>query len=248
METVLQNKSHSLIESMFKVGAHYGYSRTKRHPSFVPILFGAKDRVDIIDLEKTGSFLSSALEFIKKTAQENQTILFVGTKPEARRAIQEVIVPLGAPYVSLRWIGGTLTNLSEVRKRVARLEELQQKFDKEELEMYTKKERLLLERELNDLVRKFGGIVSMTHLPKVLCVVDPKNEHTALREAKIKNIPVVALAGTDCDIGAVTYPIPANDSAQPSIRFFMEKIAEAYKDGQSATTQQVPDNKPLASD
>lgn len=234
MEAVNNKQSPSLIEGMFEAGAHFGYSRTRRHPSFQQFLFGSKDHVDIIDLEKTSSRLGAALEFVKESAKAGKTILFVGTKPEARKTIEETAILLGAPYVVHRWIGGTLTNLGEIRKRVSRFEDLRGKKERGELDVYTKKERLLLDREMDDLSTKFGGVLALKQLPHALLVIDPKHEYTAVNEAKRKKIPVVALAGSDCDIKNIDYLIPANDASLLSIRFFIRKVADVYKEGINA--------------
>ena len=234
MEVTDSKQNLSLIESMFQAGAHFGYSRTRRHPSYEQFLFGSKDHVDIINLEKTGSQLAAALAFVKESVQAGKVILFVGTKPEARKVVEEMAISLGAPYVVHRWIGGTLTNLSEMRRRISRFEELEGKKERGELDVYTKKERLLLDREMDGLAKKFGGVISLKQLPYALFVVDPRHEYTAVNEAKKKNIPIIALAGTDCDMKDITYPIPANDGSLTSIRFFVAKLAEAYKEGVAA--------------
>lgn len=227
-----ENKtSKSLIESMFEVGAHYGYSRRRRHPSFKPLIFGAKNTVDIIDLEQTNTFLNKTLEFIKQLGREEKKILFIGTKPEAKKAIEEIAVSLDLPHVSNRWIGGTITNLAEIKKRIARLEELSDKKEKGELDVYTKKEKLVLDDEIRRLSNNFSGIVTMTSIPDAVFVVDPKHEKTAIREARQKEIPIIALAGSDCNIDEVDYFIPANDSSRGSIEFFIGQISKAYKDG-----------------
>jgi small subunit ribosomal protein S2 len=137
----------------------------------------------------------------------------------------------GQSFVVERWIGGTLTNLSEIRKRVGRLEELRAGRDSGEFQKYTKKERLLLEREAEKLEKNFGGIVAMSALPAALFIVDPREESTALREAKRMKIPVVALASSDCDITGIAHPIVGNDAARGSITFFVNEIATAYRGG-----------------
>lgn len=239
MEAKIENKSNtSLIENMFEVGAHFGYSRTRRHPSFKPLIFGAKNNVDIINLEKTGYFLNKALEFVKECARHNKTILFVGTKPEARRVIEEAAASLDLPYVFHRWIGGTLTNFSEIKKRIKRLLELREKKEKGELDVYTKKEKLVLDKEIERLSKNFSGIVSMQGLPDALFIIDPKHEATAVREARRKSVPLIGLAGSDCNTKEIDYPIPANDSALSSIRFFVEQITKAYGEGKAEMEQQ----------
>ncbi len=208
-----KQKNESLIDEMFRVGAHFGYSKTRRHPSFKHVVFGAKKGVDILDLEKTGSYLAKALEFITESAKAKKTFLIVGTKHEARKAVEEAARTLSLPYVSKRWIGGTLTNFPEVKKRVTRLISLLSDRAEGKLDVYTKKERLLLDREIARLEMFFGGVVNLVKIPDVLLIIDPRHEKTAVQEARQKSIPIIALASSDCDITHITHAVPANDSA-----------------------------------
>lgn len=236
----VQKEKTDIIDALFKVGAHFGYSKARRHPSVKPFIFGAKNKVEIIDLEKTSTLLETAKDAVRDLAHGRKTVLFVGTKPEARKWVLEGARTVDMPYVTERWIGGTLTNFSEIKKRVARLEDLLAKKEKGELVVYTKKERLLLDREIAKLQKNFGGIVSMKEMPKALFIVDPRVEHTAVREAVAQNIPVLALASSDCDISEISYPIVGNDSASESIKLFVGEIAEAYKEGRDVVTVAEP--------
>jgi small subunit ribosomal protein S2 len=217
------------IEAMFAVGAHFGYSKTRRHSSVSPYIFGIKNRVEIIDLEKTDDLLDKALSFISGLAKDGKQILFVGGKNEARASLKIAAESVGMPYVDGRWIGGTLTNFPEIKKRLQKLEDLVKQKEKGELSKYTKKERLMIDREIANLERFFSGISSLKDLPKALVVVDAKKEIIAVAEARKMNIPVVALCGTDCDISLVNYPIVANDASVQSITFFVTEIAKAYQ-------------------
>ena len=228
------NIDTDVLEEMLKVGAHFGYSKTRRHPSAAPFVFTTKNRTDILDIEKTYALLTKALEFIEKLAEEDKVILFVGTKPESKKAVKEAAQSIDTPYVSERWIGGTITNFSEIKKRVAELKDLREKREKGELEKYTKKERLDIDEKIKKLERNFGGIVSMTKIPDVLFIVDSKHEHIAVKEAKRVNIPIVSLLNSDCDISEIDYPIVANDAAMSSITFFVDQIISAYKRGKKA--------------
>ena len=156
------------IDEMFKVGAHFGYSKTRRHPSVAPYIFGVKNRVEIIDLEKTDDLLDKALNFVATLAKEGKQVLFVGGKNEARGSLKIAAESVGMPFVDGRWIGGTLTNFSEVKKRLAKLEDLTKQKEKGELSKYTKKERLMIDREIAKLNRFFSGILSLKDLPKPL--------------------------------------------------------------------------------
>jgi len=237
-----QKENKSLIERMFKAGAHFGYTRSRRHPSFKSSVFGSKDGSDIVNLEKTGSFLMRALDFVKNASSENKTIIFVGTKPEARKIVEGCAISLGLPYVSYRWIGGTFTNFPEIKKRLAVLGALQKKKEDGEFDVYTKKERLNIDREIQKLIRNFGGIATLDKVPGALFVIDPRHERTVVVEAKTKHIPIVALAGSDCNLEEIDYPIPANDSSIASITFFVGEIARAYKEGLSNRKPTSTDN------
>ena len=236
--------SNNAIESMFKAGAHFAFSKSRRHPTVAPYIFGAKNKVDIFDLEKTQALLNTATEFAKNLAKEGKMILIVGGKSEARAAVKNAGESLGMPFVDGRWIGGTLTNFKEIRKRVEKMERLMSEREKGELAKYTKKERLLIDREIANLERFFSGIVSMKDLPKAVFVIDPKREYTAVKEAKDVGIPVISLAGSDCNISEDDYPIVGNDSSKSSIEFFTHEIVKAYSEGKKlwqpttqATTQ-----------
>lgn len=217
------------IDQMFAAGAHFGYSKTRRHASIAPYIFGVKNRVEIIDLEKTNDLLEKALSFISSLAHEGKQILFVGGKNEARVSLKIAAESINMPYVDGRWIGGTLTNFPEIKKRLLKLEDLVKQKEKGELSKYTKKERLMIDREITNLERFFSGIMSMKDLPKALVVVDPKKEIIAVAEARNIKIPVIALSGTDCDLAGINYPIVANDASVSSITFFVNEIAKAYQ-------------------
>jgi small subunit ribosomal protein S2 len=222
-------KTDKNLDELFKVGAHFGFGKSRRHPSTSPFIFGSKNRVDIFDLEKTDEALTKALEFVASLAAVKSPILFVGGKNEAQNIIKEEAEKIGLPYLASRWIGGTLTNFPEIRKRIDMMLDLLNQKEKGELGKYTKKERLLIDRKIEKLQKMFGGIKNMTALPKALFIIDPRFEETAQREAKTMKIPVIALCGSDNNINGIDYPIPANDSNIASIRYFVEKIVEAYK-------------------
>ena len=219
------------VDTLFSVGAHFGFAKSRRHPSATPFIFGAKNKVEIFDLEKTEASLAKAIEFVKEIAQKKGTILFVGGKNEAKGAIEKGASSINQPYVSGRWIGGTLTNFPEIKKRVAKMEDLMSQKDKGELVKYTKKERLLIDRDIAKMQKMFSGIVTMKGTPSALFVVDTRQEVTAVKEAKTLGIPVISLSGSDCNLNDSNFPIPGNDSAKASITFFVDKVVEAYKAG-----------------
>mgnify|MGYP001607057026 CR=1 FL=1 len=232
----------SNLQELFARGAHYGYSRRRRHPSVNPYLYGFKNRTAIIDLEKSLLALAQAENFLKTLAQSGGpaspnlggTVLWVGTKPEARESIAAAGPRLGLPYVITRWIGGTLTNFSEIKKRLARLKELKEQSVSKEFERYTKQERGLFHKERERLERAFSTISGLTELPRALVVVDSAAEKIAVAEARSLGLPIVALAGTDCDIRLIDYPIVVNDASVQSISWVVGRLVEAYEVGRAA--------------
>lgn len=222
------------IKELFEAGAHFGYARARRHPTAAPYLFGTKDRIDIFDLEETQKRYDAAYAFAGAVAGSGKQVLFVGGKHEAVSIVKDNAERAGMPYCAGRWIGGTLTNFKNIRKRIDRLQKLMQERESGELEKYTKRERLLIDREIDELLARFGGLVNVTEMPGALFVVDSRHENTAVKEANQLKIPVIGLASSDCDFSLVQYPIPANDTSVRSIRFVVEGIANACLDGKKA--------------
>lgn len=222
------------IQELFETGAHFGYSRSRRHPSAASFIFATKDKNDIFNLEETERRLRDAVEFVTKIAESGKQVLFVAGKHEATKIVREMAEKIETPYVAGRWIGGSLTNFKEIKKRIDRLERLKKDRDSGERDKYTKLERLMLDREIEELEGRFGGLENMKEIPAALFVVDPKHEEIAVSEANQLGIPVVALASSDCDFKALQYPIPANDSAVKSVNFFVSVIADAYEKNKKA--------------
>ncbi|MBU4535192.1 MAG: 30S ribosomal protein S2 [Euryarchaeota archaeon] len=218
------------IEKMFGIGAHYAYTKSKRHSSTKSYIFGSKNNTEIFDLEKTYIMLQEAKVFVESLFEKAGTkVLFVSSKNESKEIVKKIAESIGAPVVHNRWVGGTLTNFDMTKKRIERFLKLTDEKEKGELMKYTKKERLQIDKEIAKLERKFGGISEMKTLPTALFVVDSKYESVAVEEAKLKNIPVIALCNSDCNIKEVTYPILANDTAGESIKFFTQEIASVCK-------------------
>ncbi|MGM0482465.1 MAG: 30S ribosomal protein S2 [Patescibacteria group bacterium] len=224
------------IKELFSVGAHYAYGRSKRHPSAKPYIFGVKNNVEIFDLEKTEEKIKEAENFFEELGRKRAAVLFVGGKNEASRPIENNATRIDQPYVSGRWVGGTLTNFSQISKRVQKLDELESDYEKGVFAKYTKKERLLLDREIGTLKRTFGGIRKMNDLPKAMFIVDISREYTALREAKQLNIPVITLSNSNCDLSEADIAIPGNSSVQKSIDHILSRMAEAYENGMKQFT------------
>lgn len=221
------------VEAMFEAGAHFAYAKSRRHPSTKKFIFGAKEGFEIIDLEETAKMLDEAKSFVYEIAKNGGQILFVGTKREASSYIKDSAMKVDQPYVTNRWIGGTLTNFSEIQKRVKKLEDLEAEKEKGLFAKYTKKERLLLDRDLEKLDGRFGGITNMKSKPKAIFVIDSKEEENAVNEGLVENIPIISISNSDCDISSIDYPVLANDSSVKSVRFFVDEIVEAIKKGQA---------------
>ena len=229
--TVADKKEATKLDKLFEAGAHFGFVKARRHPSVKPFLFGSKNGMDIFDLEKTNLELEKAIAFIEEQGKLGHLGLWVGGKSEARAAILKAGEDLDMPHVKGRWIGGTISNFAEIKKRIARLEELVGQRERGELGKYTKKERLLFDREIDKLTLYFAGLSKMKALPKFMVIVDPKKEHVALMEAKKANIPVVGLSGSDTNIFEFDYAIPGNDSSRQNIGFVIGELVNAYKKG-----------------
>ncbi|MEX2028949.1 MAG: 30S ribosomal protein S2 [Candidatus Paceibacterota bacterium] len=232
-------KDSDAIEAMFKAGAHYGYSKTRRHPSLAKYIFATKDKVDIINLEKTSIMLEDAAEFMKSLGTTGKIILFVGTKPEAREIIKNAAELLVMPYVTERWIGGTLSNFTEIKKRISELENYRKDSAEGKLTKYTKKEQVVLAKKMERLSRYYSGMLGLKKIPDALFIVDAKAEHIAATEAKKYGVPVIALVNSDSNIKNIDYPIIGNDASMPSIKFFTTSLADAYKEGVSAQASKI---------
>jgi small subunit ribosomal protein S2 len=237
----MENKkgADTIIEQMFKAGAHYGYSKTRRHPSVSKYIYATKNKGDIIDLEKTSALLDEAALFIKNLGAQNKVVLFVGTKPEAKVVTKDAAEALNMPYVTERWIGGTLSNFTEIKKRIAELETYRKDSVGGGLDKYTKKERVVMAKKMEKLTRYYSGLIGLKKAPDALFIVDGKSEHIAATEGRKSGVKVIALVNSDSNIKGIDYPIVANDSGIPSIKFFVSAIANAYREGQVS----VPEKK-----
>ena len=227
----IKENSDTIIEKMFKVGAHYGYSKTRRHPSLSKYIYATKNKTDIIDLEKTNIMLEKAVEFVKSLSATGKIVLFVGTKPEAKNITKNVAMSLNMPYVSERWIGGTLSNFTEIKKRITELENYRKDSAEGGLDKYTKKERVVMAKKMEKLERYYSGLIGLKKTPDALFIIDSRAEHIAATEAQKSNVPIISLVNSDSNIKNIKFPIVGNDSSIPSIKFFTEAIANAYKMG-----------------
>ncbi|MBN1778914.1 MAG: 30S ribosomal protein S2 [Candidatus Buchananbacteria bacterium] len=217
--------------TMLKSGVHFGHQLSRWNPKMKPYIYGQKHGFHIINLEETQTKLKEALDFVTKVVANGGTILFLATKKQAQKIITTAANDCGMPYVTERWIGGTLTNFSAVNKVVRRFTELKQQKASGQLAKYTKKEQAEFQRDIEKLEKMVGGIESMTKIPDAVFVCDVKKEKTGVLEAIKKNIPIVAMCDTNADLYKVTYAIPANDDATKSIALITDLVKEAIQEG-----------------
>jgi len=224
----------TLMERLFSVGAHFGFTKSRRHPTATPFIFGSKQGTDIIDLEKTTVSLEKAKEIISEAGKAGKTVLFVGTKEEVVVTVKAHAESIEMPYVVNRWVGGMLTNFSEIKKRIQRLGDLVAQGESGELERkYTKKERVIIGRELAKLTSNFLGIQKMDRIPSALVIVDPRHDAIAVREARELNIPIIGITSSDTNLRLIDYPIVANDALQASVALLLTELTQAYTKGKS---------------
>lgn len=212
------------IEDLAKAGSAYGYRKTRRHPSAKEFIKSTQNSTDLIDLEKTKEQIKEAVEFLKKVRSEGKKILFIGEKPEVSQIVKEVALSLNEPYVVNRYIGGSITNFPQIKKRIEELHTMLEQKESGEWLKFTKKEQLLLQRKLDKLDKNFGGLSSLTNIPGAILAVDSKYEEIPIREAAIVHVPVVSLSNTDCDISTIEYPIICNDSSKTSVETILNII------------------------
>ncbi|MBI3252540.1 MAG: 30S ribosomal protein S2 [Candidatus Omnitrophica bacterium] len=223
--------SKELIQNLLEAGVHFGHQTKKWNPKMKPYIFGEKNGIYVIDLEKTVECLSRACAFIRDTAAQGQPILFVGTKPQAQDIIEAEAKRSGMYHVNHRWLGGMLTNYQTIRNSVRRYKSLLLMREDGTFEVLTKKEISEIEKEVSKLERNLAGVTEMGKLPGALFVIDAKKEEIAIKEANRLGIPVVALVDTDSDPDTVQYPIPGNDDAIRSIKLITGIITESLLEG-----------------
>ncbi len=221
------------MKALLESGVHFGHRTHKWHPKMEPYIFTERNHIHIIDLQKTVRALDEAYKAVRDMAANGGTILFVGTKRQAQDTIQTEAQRCGMPYVTARWLGGMLTNWRTIRERVNELERLERMRDKGDFSKLTKKEALLLERKMEKLEMRLGGIRNMAGLPDMVFVVDIRRENTAVHEANLLNIPVVAMVDTNCDPSDIDYVVPSNDDAIRAIKLIVGKIADAVIEGKN---------------
>jgi small subunit ribosomal protein S2 len=220
----------SLIE-LLKTGAHFGHQVSKWHPKMKPFLFGNRNGIHIINLEKTVEIMATTLAAARDIVAKGGTILFVGTKRQARELVERHAKECKMPYVIDRWLGGTFTNFPEMSRLIRKYNDHVTKRDKGDFDKYTKKERVVLDRAIADMSRKVGGIATLSKLPEAVYIVDIKHEKTALTEANDKKVPVFAMTDSNVNPEQVTYGVPMNDDAMKAIEMMTRLMAEAVNEG-----------------
>jgi small subunit ribosomal protein S2 len=221
------------MKALLESGVHFGHRTNKWHPAMKPYIFTERNGIHIIDLQQTVKAINTAYNLVRDTVMSGGTVLFVGTKRQAQETVKEEAIRCDMPYVTERWLGGTLTNWPTIYQRILELDRLERMRDNGELSRLTKKEGLMIEREINRLQIRLSGVRHMKRLPDLLFVVDVSREDTAVHEANLKNIPVIALVDTNCDPRGVDYVIPSNDDAIRAIKLLVGKIADAVIEGRS---------------
>ena len=229
------------MKQLLEAGVHFGHQTRKWNPKMSKYIFNSRNDIHIINLEDTVVLVDKAYDYIKEMASQGKTILFVGTKKQAQKAIEDEAKRCGMYYINSRWLGGTLTNFKTIRSRIERLNKLNNMEKVGEFNLLPKKEVIKLKAERDKLEKNLGGIKEMTKLPDVMFIVDTKKEHIAVKEAKSLNIPIVALLDTNCDPEPVDYVIPGNDDAIRAVSLIAGAMANAVieaKEGVAPATEE----------
>ncbi|MFA6407899.1 MAG: 30S ribosomal protein S2 [Candidatus Paceibacterota bacterium] len=223
------------LQRLFDTGAHFAHVKARRHPTMKPFLVGTKGRQEIIDLAQTADQLEVAKNAMATLAKEGKTVLFVGGKVEVAALVKKAAQDINAPYVATRWLGGTISNWAEIKKRIDRLAELEDTSATGAMaKQHTKLELVKMGREKARLEERLDGITTLTKRPDALLVVDTKHEKYAVKEANESGIPVIAIMSSDCNIKESAYPIVANDASRETVRLVLSDLVEAFKKGQVA--------------
>ena len=235
------------MKALLESGVHFGHRTNKWDPRMKPYIFTERNGIHIIDLQQTSKLLTQAYNVIRDVAANGGTVLFVGTKRQAQETIAEEAARCGMPYVTERWMGGILTNWSTMYARIQELERLEKMRDTKEIERLTKKEGLLIGREITRLTTRLSGIRLMKRRPDLIFIIDVGREESAVHEANLLGIPIVALVDTNCNPQSIDYVIPSNDDAIRAIKLLVAKVADAILEGKaSRKDEDVEEEKPVA--
>jgi small subunit ribosomal protein S2 len=232
-----------LVKQLIEAGVHFGHRASRWNPKMRPYIYARQNLIHIIDVRETIRGLLRARKYLKQLSSGGSLVLFVGTKRQAGETIEREALRCGMPFVSDRWLGGTLTNFRTIRNRLARLEELEKIRNSEQLATYSKKMQSALTREYRKMYRNLNGMRTMSRLPECLVVIDPKKERNAVQEAQKLGIATVALIDTDSDPDVVDLPIPGNDDSIRSIELIVQQLADAILEGKTSTTSEIERKK-----
>lgn len=232
-----------LVKQLIEAGVHFGHRASRWNPKMRPYIYARQNLIHIIDVRETIRGLLRARKYLKQLSSGGSLVLFVGTKRQAGETIEREALRCGMPFVSDRWLGGTLTNFRTIRNRLARLEELEKIRNSEQLATYSKKMQSALTREYRKMYRNLNGMRTMSRLPECLVVIDPKKERNAVQEAQKLGIATVALIDTDSDPDVVDLPIPGNDDSIRSIELIVQQLADAILEGKASTTSEIERKK-----
>ena len=227
------------MKQLLEAGVHFGHQTRRWDPKMAEYIFQARNGIHIIDLQKTSKKLDEAYAFLKEQAEAGKTVLFVGTKKQAQECVKEAAEKCGMYYVNQRWLGGTLTNFTTIRKRIGRLLELEKMQEDGTFEVLPKKEVILLKKEMEKLEKNLGGIKEMTEVPGVMFIVDPKKERIGILEARKLGIPVIGLVDTNCNPQDVDYAIPGNDDAIRAVKLIADCMANAVIEGKQGESMET---------
>lgn len=220
------------VDRLFETGAHFAQLKSRRHPSMKPYIIGTKSRVEIFDLKKTDEQLAEAKAAIAALARDGKTVLFVGGKREVSDIVRATAQRLGTPFVAGRWLGGTISNFPEIKKRIDRLADLSEKRASGELsKLYTKLERIYIDREIDRLSERLEGIRDLARRPDAMVIVDTRHEAHATKEARNAGIPVIGIMSSDCDLKDAAYPVAVNDASRQAVTLVLNELADAYETG-----------------
>jgi len=221
------------LDELLDSGAHFGHQTRRWNPKMEEYLFGSENGVHIFDLTKVKPLIEEALEFLTRSVKEGKTVLLLGTKKQVKDKVAEVAEKVGIPYVNERWLGGTISNFPQMQRSLKKMEEMKENMTSGFYNKYTKKERLLIDREIARLERFFGGIKTLTSVPDVIIVVDTKREAGAVHEANVRKVPVVGIVDSNSDPDLIDYPIPMNDDASKALEYILELVGRAIEEGKS---------------
>lgn len=223
------------VDRLFETGAHFAQVKSRRHPSMKQFVLPTRTKVELFDLSKTDAQLAKAKQVMATLATSGKTVLFVGGKREVSDAVKASASKIGQPYIAGRWLGGTISNFTEIKKRIDRLADLTQKRDSGELaKLYTKLERIHIDREIERLETRLGGITNLAKRPDAMVIVDTKAEAHGTKEARDAGIPVIGIMSSDCDLKDAAFPIVTNDASKHTVALILDELAGAFAQGQKA--------------